>query len=304
MGRTALAIAVAYDDRARVDCLVKHGALVNTRDQNGSSPLHDAICYRRIDMARQLIAAGADVNEVFRDNRTPLYAVSKSDSDDFANALIPALIAAGANVQDAMTSGFCQVGWSDIKVDRVRLFLAHGARFADMPPIHNDSMVVQIPYLQLYLEQGGNPNKQDETSIMPLLYYALAKRSWKAVELLAPVADINFIDYATPIPHWRASLKYSTKACVDMAPLSQAINNNLDTALLEQMLHHASVPPPEYYVKAFKMALEAKSASNVALLASKVDLKSECFLHYAVRNPDFVAVLLELGADPNQRDQV
>ncbi|KDO18044.1 hypothetical protein SPRG_21772 [Saprolegnia parasitica CBS 223.65] len=303
MGSTALAVAAAHDDRASVDCLVKHGALVNTRDQNGSSPLHDAIFYRRIDMAQQLIAAGADVNEVFRHNHSPLYAVSKSDSDDLANALIPALIAAGANIQDAMKSGFCQVGWSDIKLDRVRLFLAHGARFADMPPLHNESMVTNIPYLQLYLEQGGNPNKQDETSIMPLLYYALAKQSREAVELLAPVADINFIDYATSIPHFRASLKYSTKACVDMAPLSQAINKNLDTALLQQMLHHASVQPPEYYVEAFKMALEAKSASNVALLASKVDLKSECFLHYAVRNPDFVAVLLELGADPNQRDQ-
>ncbi|EQC33391.1 hypothetical protein SDRG_08908 [Saprolegnia diclina VS20] len=141
-GRTALAVAVAHDDRNSVDCLLTHGALLNTRDWRGSSPLQDAITWRKIDMALALIAAGADVNEVLREKRTLLRTVSAEDSDEVANALIPALITAGANIQEAMTSGFCQVGWSHIKVDRMRLFLAHGARFADMPPIVRLSLFV------------------------------------------------------------------------------------------------------------------------------------------------------------------
>ncbi|EQC24889.1 hypothetical protein SDRG_17225 [Saprolegnia diclina VS20] len=128
---------------------------------------------------------------------------------------------------------------------------------------------------------------------MPLLSFALANKSREAVELLASVADINFIDDG----------QSSTKACVNKVPLGQAIKTNLDTTLLAKMLEHASVQPPEYYEEALKMALVAKSVSNVVLLASKVNPKSECFLQYAVHNPDFVAVLLELGADPNQSDQ-
>ena len=80
---------------------------------------------------------------------------------------------------------------------------------------------------------------------MPLLSVALAKRSWEAIELLAPVADINCIEYDSSIPRSRAPFEYSATSYLDAAPLRQAVKINLDTTLLEKMLEHASVQPPE-----------------------------------------------------------
>ncbi|EQC33406.1 hypothetical protein SDRG_08921 [Saprolegnia diclina VS20] len=303
VGKTALAVAVAHDDRDSVDCLLAHGALLNTRDHNKMSPLHDAIRSHKTEMALRLIAAGADVDEVATGNHTLLHVASASTSDELATTIIPALLDAGANIQDAIKPGFCQVGSTRIKVDRMRLFLAHGARFADMPPIHNQTMVANPAYVQLYLEQGGNPNKQDSPSVEPLLTTALRKCSLEAVELLAPVADVNFTEQPPAYVYRHATLLHTCDPWVQVAPLGQAIWHNLDTSLLKQLLDHASAQPPSYYANALKMALHCKSASNVAMLASKVDLTSECFLLDAVQNPDYVTLLLTLGADANRRDQ-
>lgn len=45
-----------------IDTLIKHGASLNTEDQNGQTPLHSAIYYNFPEATRLLIKKGSDVN--------------------------------------------------------------------------------------------------------------------------------------------------------------------------------------------------------------------------------------------------
>ncbi len=74
-GYTALHIAVLNDRTEAVRSLLRLGADVNARDDDGAAPLHS--CANRAvnggEIPRALIAAGADVNAVDKKGATPLH---------------------------------------------------------------------------------------------------------------------------------------------------------------------------------------------------------------------------------------
>ena len=73
--RTALHIAVQKGHRELVELLIQHRASLDSRERSGNTPLHvAAICRNNGDctIAKFLIAAGADINALSNNNKTPI----------------------------------------------------------------------------------------------------------------------------------------------------------------------------------------------------------------------------------------
>ena len=78
----------------RVRELIAAGANVNQQDIDGWTPLHLAAYNGHQAVVQALIAAGADVNQQDNDGRTPLHRAACYGHQE----VVQALIAAGANV--------------------------------------------------------------------------------------------------------------------------------------------------------------------------------------------------------------
>ena len=107
-GRTPLHDAVKKNHLAVVDLLLNHGANVHSKDNSSVTPLHEVVTH---SVAETLITAGADVNAVDADGFTPLhYAVGNLPD------LIEILVKKGADINaksndgDTALSGYARIG--------------------------------------------------------------------------------------------------------------------------------------------------------------------------------------------------
>ena len=89
-GFQPLGLAAFFGHPAAVDLLLAHGAEVNTvaRHPFGVNALHAALAGPAPDIARALIAAGADVNAAQRSGATPLQETAFSGNLELARLLL------------------------------------------------------------------------------------------------------------------------------------------------------------------------------------------------------------------------
>ncbi|KAH3761631.1 26S proteasome non-ATPase regulatory subunit 10 [Pelomyxa schiedti] len=81
-GNTSLHRASSSGHLAVVDLLLScRGINVDSKNQNGETPLHVAVSMRHKDIAMRLVAAGASPNEPDSDNTTPLISASLDTGD-------------------------------------------------------------------------------------------------------------------------------------------------------------------------------------------------------------------------------
>ncbi len=113
--------AVLAGDAARVSELLAAGAAIDTRDRSSDTPLHHAATNGLTDMVALLIQAGADVNAVNWDDETPLLAVTADG--EARHDVIRQLLAAGANVDTADSSGVTPLMWAVTNKDPVAVVL-------------------------------------------------------------------------------------------------------------------------------------------------------------------------------------
>lgn len=69
---SALHLAVSENHLAVVKYLIEQGAIVDVRNQNDLTPLHNAAWNGNLEMMRVLLNAGADIDASNYENHTPL----------------------------------------------------------------------------------------------------------------------------------------------------------------------------------------------------------------------------------------
>lgn len=93
-GATALGLASYYGNTVMLDLLVKHGAEINLKDKNHSSPIFFAISNGQVAAVETLLTLGGNINLPDEHGATPLmYAIQRNQY-----SCIDALIRRGANL--------------------------------------------------------------------------------------------------------------------------------------------------------------------------------------------------------------
>ncbi len=124
---TRLADAAQEGDKATVANLLKQKADVNGAQGDGSTALHWAASQDDLEMAKALLAAGADVKAATRISTvTPLFMASKNGSAPMIDALLSA--GADANVVDSNGTTPLMLASASGSADAVKALLDHKAQ--------------------------------------------------------------------------------------------------------------------------------------------------------------------------------
>jgi ankyrin repeat protein len=109
-GRTALHFAADNGDAKMVGFLLKHKADVNARDQNGLTPIIQAI--RNIEVIKLLLAYGADINA--HGGVNTIYSQALENPRNIGAGVLPFLLTNGLDVTVSGTEGLLQLVFSDV----------------------------------------------------------------------------------------------------------------------------------------------------------------------------------------------
>jgi ankyrin repeat protein len=154
--RTALHLAAQAGLEAEVNALLANDAAILT-DQNGNTPLHEAVKSGRLDIVRSILDHMQDDMENLLNH-------------DHASALSQAV------VQD------------DPEIFRFLLERGAKVNYADgiRSPLHWAAEMGRLPMFQALIQHGANVNSQDETNNIPLHRAFLGKQNAevKLAELL------------------------------------------------------------------------------------------------------------------------
>ncbi|KAJ8613487.1 hypothetical protein CTAYLR_002150 [Chrysophaeum taylorii] len=197
-----------------VDVLARAGAPIDARDEHGSTPLHCATARGRVDAARALIAAGADVKAAdFVEAQTALHRLAAHDR---AQELVDALVAAGADVAcetkllgDAPLHIAAFRGNNSMVAALLRANAAQTPRKADgLTPCHLAASQGKHAAMELLLRASPDCANKDET----VLHVAVRRKDLVGVEVVlaanAALVDAKRArDNSTPL-HLAAALNF------------------------------------------------------------------------------------------------
>jgi ankyrin repeat protein len=287
-GATPLHVAMVFDNGGKgIPYLLKAKADLNAVDHEGCTPLLYALRWTNTERAKQLIAAGADVNRCPKNGVGPLHWACRGDAE-----LVDLLIAAGAKV-NATTDG-------------------------GKTPLHYAAQFRQSGIVAALLKAKADPNARDKKGWSPLaiaadapdLETAAALRragakepSWtpldeavifespkKVAALLKEKPNVNAVDAfgRTPL-YW--ALRCADNKTADLLVDAGAELTNADKS-------HASILPVAVWADRMDIA---KKATAAGADVNATDDEGCTALHWAAAgdNLEAVEVLLKNGAKIN-----
>ena len=214
--------AAATGDLNNVKALLEADpTLLESKDDNGFTPLAKACFTRQVAVANFLLGKGADVKVKDIYQSTPLHRASYVAGQDLA--LLQRIIDKGADVNAQQYNGLTPLHWAaksgDLKV--AKLLMDHGAdpnaydKYSG--PIGSASisgtiLQVAINYgpnedmAKLLVERGAKLNKKDPSGNTELHLAAMKGYAGLAQLLVEHGADVNI-----PNQHSRTALYYATK---------------------------------------------------------------------------------------------
>lgn len=159
--------------------------------------------YITADEARELIAAGADVNERGELDSTPLHMAAEYGSTD----VIRILLEAGANPGARNKNGVTPLHYAVLnnRAGAIQLLLEDGFNVNDVDkrgntPLHYAADVSREEILELLLKFGADVNAKNKDGATPLHYAVWMRRTNAARVLLKHKASINSRDIIGETP--------------------------------------------------------------------------------------------------------
>ena len=141
-----------------VEALIKAGADVEARDNDGATPLHYAASYSVPSVLESLIAFGANIEARNNDGATPLhFAVTRHRSD---TRIIRDLIGAGANIEARDNDGATPLHIAAFVVSYIAVFVDDPAS----------------PNIRALIEAGADVAARNNDGETPLY---IARKGWE-----------------------------------------------------------------------------------------------------------------------------
>ncbi len=165
------------EKQKEVDAILKeHPHLLTAHDGRGSTLLHESVASGNRELAKQVLAAGIDVDAVDDFGNTPLFRATTSEMVEF-------LLARGADLEhlDRMGNTPLMSTCGGLGSDAKRALIAHGADIHakngfGLCVIHTARTGAE---LKLLLEAGVDVNLPDGQGNRPLHYAILEADSWR-----------------------------------------------------------------------------------------------------------------------------
>ena len=300
---------------------------------NGETPLHFAALWGELDAMRFLVTAGADINGVDSQGQTPLHYAIRNPTPARAlrvERVVAFLKLKGANFNANRAED--TVLWTairshDIKLARQLLDCGadpNGAMHDDAPVLILAGRLIDgryerswgLPMLRLLLERGAHPDARSEFQATPMMLAIWREKvDFPVARLLLQFgADINthsrsgrtalsalFSDYADIRKETPARVKFAIEHGAD-PNLPTHGGTLLDAAVSSWAhikIHHIQglEASSDWWLEATRELLRSRKVSfrpairNWPVLAVATDAPTT----------EMVALLLEYGADPNEK---
>lgn len=171
---------------------------VNARDNAGSTVLHVAAFYNRVELLEPLRMAGADINAVDQHGQTPLFHACGSGHREVAQSLIDhGATVAGRDAEGRSPLHWAAVGGHD---DICALLLSRGADAnaadeAGRTPLHNAAFGDHVRVVEVLLHAEAAIDQQDDAGITALHWAASVGGSQVIDLLLQAGAYVNMTEY-------------------------------------------------------------------------------------------------------------
>ena len=293
---TALGIAAVMGEVEIARILLHRGASVDSRDNEGWTPLFLASRYGHLDIVRLLIQSGAAVDTPDNEGWIPLFAASRCGHLDVVQLLIQSGSAVDTPNNEGCTPLFMASGYGHLEI--VQFLIQSGAAINNSDtegwtPLSLASGYGHLDIVQFLIQRGAAVDAQDNEGWTPLIVASRNGHLRIAQVLIDLGAAINTQDtgLSTPLHH------ASTQGYLSIVEL-----------LIE---HHADVCKRNKDQQTPLHLTAAHERLDIARLLLKSGSSPNCQgsngstpLHTAAHNGhlDLVKLLVEFGADVNVRN--
>lgn len=225
--------AIRQDDAGRVQQLLKDGADVNTRDGRGSTPLMYAAAMGSPRMMRMLLIAGADAKAKNAFDSTALLWCTNQEEK------VRLLVEAGADVNAVSKQGrtpLLVASAHNGNIGVVRYLVAKGADLKvrdkmQSSPLLEAAGADDAAMVKLFLEQGLDPKAKNIGGMTALILAAGNANVEAARLLLAKGAEVN----AVSAPSFGPPMKNGPIALGNLTPLLLAASSG-NVELVQMLL--------------------------------------------------------------------
>ncbi|KAA0178538.1 hypothetical protein FNF27_00386 [Cafeteria roenbergensis] len=299
-GTTPLGSAVGAGKLPAVKLLLRHGVDIELKGFYDRSPFHLAVSKHFVPAAKLLQGHGADINSTNRLLWTPLQ--SALDNDDLAAARW--LLELGADTEVPDEAGHTPiVRWCDRqKLEKVRLLLEFGARFdvlihkgfrEEAPLVNWAALTAQNDLLRMLLDQGASPNNLDSHGETPLGAACHQSNCVGIRMLLAEGADPSIPDRFGQLPGSKLKPQRWAKLVAEAHDLT------------------LSAPRPITWAGWVSACSEGRDTRIRSAIAAGMDVTKRdpklrlTGLHHATKHGrvSTMTILIEHGADVNARSK-
>ncbi|KFY85966.1 hypothetical protein V500_07987 [Pseudogymnoascus sp. VKM F-4518 (FW-2643)] len=179
LGEMPIEIAIRKGDAQLLDCLMSHGASLETRDHRGHTPLHRAVMSGDEAMVKKLLDMGSNIRTRTDSHETILHTAAGNDHVGIIQLLLDHRVS--VNDMDRFKQTPLHVATKNGHVRATRLLIDHGAPvdaedWVKQTPLHVAICSVvhtRIEVVQLLLNNKAATDLQDDKLCTPLHYAAV-----------------------------------------------------------------------------------------------------------------------------------